>query len=149
MAAPSLKSGSPFQRYRDYLTQMGYKTTKQRDLIVKQFQKIKGHFTIDDLHSKVREIDQTIGTATVYRTMNLLKEAGIAAERQFKDSTPLYEVNLAEDHHDHLICIQCNQIVEFENQKIEDLQERVANDYGFKLTSHRMELYGICKNCQS
>jgi len=76
----------------------------------------------------------------------LLCESGLVGERHFRDGEALYE-NMAE-HHDHCICTSCGKIVEFENDKIEQLQETVARQFGFKLVSHKMELYGICAECR-
>ena len=85
--------------------------------------------------------------ATVYRTMKLLVEAGIAHERRFEDSLTCYERADAE-HHDHLICTACNKIIEFEDPEIEERQEAVAAKYGFRISNHRLELYGLCAECQ-
>jgi Fur family ferric uptake transcriptional regulator len=86
--------------------------------------------------------------ATVYRTMKLLAEAGLAHARNFGDGQTRYEAAVGKHHHDHLICTQCGTIVEFEDDRIESLQDAVARKHGFKVTSHKMELYGICKSCQ-
>ena len=88
-----------------------------------------------------------IGYATVYRTLRLLKQAGVIDERHFGDGKALYEP-AHEHHHDHLICtISCHTIVEFENEKIEALQEKVAERNGFRMLGHKMESYGLCPNC--
>jgi Fur family ferric uptake transcriptional regulator len=86
--------------------------------------------------------------ATVYRTMKLLSESGLAHARNFGDGQTRYEAAVGKHHHDHLICTRCGTIVEFENDRIETMQEAVARKHGFKVTSHKMELYGLCRNCQ-
>jgi Fur family ferric uptake transcriptional regulator len=83
----------------------------------------------------------------VYRTLKLFVEAGVASEWSFRDGVSRYEVR--RPHHDHLICTGCDAIVEFENDEIEQLQEQVAKRLGFKLTAHRLELYGLCRNCRT
>jgi Fur family transcriptional regulator, ferric uptake regulator len=134
--------------FQTYLTSKGLKNTKQRALIVDIFLSTKDHINVDSLYQKVKAKNPGIGYATVYRTMKLLKESGVASERHFGTGQALYEPLLADEHHDHLICISCRKIIEFENPKIESLQERVAKDHQFKLTTHKHELYGHCKKCQ-
>ena len=100
------------------------------------------------LWAKVREHDARVSVATVYRTMKLLHECGLAHARNFGDGQTRYEAAVGRHHHDHLICTRCGTIVEFENDRIEVLQEKVARQHGFQVTSHKMELYGFCEACQ-
>ena len=90
--------------------------------------------------------DSSIGLATVYRTLRLFVEAGIASERRFQEGVTRYEPQ--QPHHDHLICVRCGRIVEFENDAIERLQDEIAAHHGFTLLSHRHELYGACEACR-
>jgi Fur family ferric uptake transcriptional regulator len=123
----------------------GLKSTQQRDAIVEQFLRSTGHMSIEDLLLKVRKHSPKVGYATVYRTMKLLTECGIAAPRQFGDGQTRFEVMGDESHHDHLICVQCGFIVEFENDAIEKLQDEMASRLGgFKLVRHKLELYALC-----
>jgi len=84
----------------------------------------------------------------VYRTMKLLAESGLAHAQNFGDGQTRYEAAVGREHHDHLICTRCSTIIEFENDQIERMQDAVARRHGFKVSSHKMELYGLCKNCQ-
>ena len=128
-----------------FIRQHGLKSTQQRDVIVDQFLKSTGHISIDDLLQRVKRKNSNIGYATVYRTMKLLTECGIAAPRQFGDGQTRFEVMLDEHHHDHLICLSCGLILEFENHTIEQLQDEMASQLGgFKLVRHKLELYGLC-----
>lgn len=130
--------------FEEFVRKNGLKSTQQRDAIVEQFLRSTGHMSIEDLLAKVKRRHPSIGYATVYRTMKLLTEAGIAAPRQFGDGQTRFEVS-HDHHHDHLICVSCGLILEFENQHIEDLQEQMAQDLGgFKLVRHKLELYGLC-----
>ena len=107
----------------------------------------KGHISIDDLHKHIQDKDATIGIATLYRTMKLLTEAGLAEMHNFNEKTTyehLYQVK----HHDHLICKLCGRTVEFEHPLIEKYQLEICQQHGFTLKSHRMELFGICNECQ-
>jgi Fur family ferric uptake transcriptional regulator len=134
-------------RLQTYMLKKGLRSTAQRRLIVDTFFEIASHTTIEDLLSEVRSRDKGIGYATVYRTLKLLAECGVASERRFGDGLSRYE--LADDaaHHDHLICVSCDTIIEFEEPKIELLQEEIARRYGFKVTSHKHEMYGTCAKC--
>lgn len=126
----------------------GLRSTGQRRLVTQVFFKTGGHQSIEDLLSKVRGKDPKVGYATVYRTLKLLVESGIASEHHFGDGFTRYEITHLETHHDHLICTECGEIVEFEAPGIERLQDDIAIRYGFTLESHKHELYGLCKNCQ-
>ncbi len=133
--------------FNAYLEEKGLKSTKQRYYIADTFFRTNTHISLDELFRKVRRKFPKIGFATVYRTMRLLTECGLAIERQFGDGQTRYE-NVPEDgHHDHIICIKCSRIEEFHNQKIEELQEETARKLGFKVIRHKLELYGYCRNC--
>ncbi len=136
-------------RLQAYMAKKGLRSTAQRRLIVDTFFEGASHMTIEDLLTEVRARDKGIGYATVYRTLKLLAECGVASERRFGDGLSRYE--LADDataHHDHLICIGCGTIVEFEEPRIEELQDEIASRYGFHVTSHKHEMYGTCASCQ-
>ncbi len=132
-----------------HLAERGLKSTRQRALIVEAFFASSGHLSVDDLLRKVRTRDDRVSAATVYRTMNLLAECGLAHARDFGEGQTRWEVAAGREHHDHLICTRCGDIVEFENDPIEALQEAVARAHGFAVTHHKMELYGICRDCRT
>ena len=133
------------EQFAEYVRKHGLKSTQQRDIIVELFLRSSGHMSIDELLAKVRRKSPKVGYATVYRTMKLLTDAGIAAARQFGDGQTRFELSDGDGHHDHLICNQCGLILEFENDAIEKLQEEMAESLGgFKLVRHKLELYGIC-----
>lgn len=131
-----------------YMAQRGLKKTRQRSLIIDTFFAAGGHLSVEGVWSKVRQLDAKVSVATVYRTMKLLGDCGLAHARNFGDGQTRYEAAVGRHHHDHLICTRCGAIVEFENDRIEALQEGVARKHGFRVTSHKMELYGLCRNCQ-
>ena len=108
-----------------------------------------GHVSVEELVARVRRIDPRISVATVYRTMKLLADCGLAIPRQFGgDGQTRYESAAGRPHHDHLICTTCGEIVEFANERIESLQALVARRHGFEVESHRLELYGRCAACR-
>lgn len=136
-------------RLVEYMDREGLRSTAQRRLVSDVFFKSIGHLSIEDMLEKVRAIDQGVGYATVYRTLKLLKDSGLAFERHFGDGISRYEVADEGEHHDHLICQTCDKIVEFEDEEIERLQEALARSYGFELRRHKHELYGICADCRA
>jgi Fur family ferric uptake transcriptional regulator len=130
-------------RWKAYLEDNKLNTTQQREVIVDYFLRSRDHVSIDELLGRVRKRSKKVGYATVYRTLKLLVESGLAHQRQFGDGQARYEVT--GDHHDHLICVKCALILEFEDDEIERLQERIAERLGgFEVVRHRHELYGLC-----
>lgn len=123
-----------------------FKMTPSRELILAELAAKKAHISAEKILALVRQKDPQVSQATVYRTLKLLQDAGLVNAHYFDDNEAVFEIN--QEHHDHLICERCGLIVEFENPKIEALQEAVAQKYGFHLTRHRMELYGICRQCE-
>ncbi len=129
-----------------YLEQHNLKHTKQRDLILAAFLEARDHVTSDQLYQKVRQLSPNIGFTTVYRTMKLLCEAGLAEEHHFDDGVTRYEIE--HEHHDHLVCTRCGKIIEFECRSIENTQDRIAAEHQFLVLRHRHELYGHCRACR-
>jgi Fur family ferric uptake transcriptional regulator len=131
-----------------YMERKGLRSTSQRRLVSEVFFHASGHHSIDDVLAMVRAKDPKVGYATVYRTMKLLVECGLANERHFGETVTRFEIALHDHHHDHLICLDCKRIVEFEDDAIENLQEKLAKRHGYSLISHKHELYGLCADCQ-
>ncbi|MEW6601566.1 MAG: Fur family transcriptional regulator [Nitrospirota bacterium] len=136
------------ERLKSFLKEKGLKSTRQRDLISSEFLAMGNHVTAEELYREINKKYSDIGFTTVYRTLKLLNKSGLAAERVFADNLTRYEPLTAEEHHDHLICMKCGAITEFQDLKIERLQERVAEEFGFLAVSHKMELYGYCNKCR-
>lgn len=135
------------ERWAEYAKQKKLNTTAQREAIVEQFLRTQDHISIDELLARVRKRHPRVGYATVYRTLKLLVDGGLAVERQFGDGQARFEV--VGEHHDHLICTSCGLILEFEDHEIEQLQEKIAARLGgFSVLRHRHELYGLCPKAQ-
>jgi len=130
-----------------FMEKRGLRSTEQRRVIIDKLFEATDHVTIDQLLDVVRAVDPRVGYATVYRTMKLLAEGGLVHERKFGDGFTRYELADEEAHHDHLICLDCGKITEFEEPAIEALQERIAARYGFVVQDHKHELYGLCADC--
>jgi len=135
-------------KFRDYLVTRGLKSTNQRELILEEFLRAGSHLSTEDLYLRLRRKHPRIGYATVHRTLKLFAECGIAEQRHFGDGQARYEAIGQDEHHDHLICVACGRIVEFEDPRIEKLQDEVAGEHGFSIQRHRLELYGYCNDCR-
>lgn len=133
----------------DHMVKRGLRSTDQRRLIVEAFFEAPNHISIEELLAQVRAKDSRVGYATVYRTLKLLTECGVAFERKFGDGLTRYELADESSHHDHLICVDCGKIIEFEEPQIEELQEKIASRHGFILKTHKHEMYGTCSECQA
>ena len=130
------------------MVRRGLRSTTQRRLILDRMFEIGEHFTADDLIADVRQADSSVGSATVYRTLRMLVESGLLQEHRFADNEGTrFELLVSDKHHDHIICLNCGKIREFEEPLIEQLQERVAEQLGFKLESQTHQLYGLCGDC--
>jgi Fur family transcriptional regulator, ferric uptake regulator len=136
------------RQFEQALRERGLKSTSQRDDIARVFFGAERHLSIDELYRAVRKVNPRVGYATVYRTLKLLKEVGLAAERHFDDGQARFEPVESDTPHDHIICERCGKIVEFASQELERLEQRIGRFLGFVVDRHRMELYGICATCR-
>jgi Fur family ferric uptake transcriptional regulator len=130
-----------------HIQKQGLKRTAQRDLILDVFLRTEGHVSGEDLYRLVREQDATVGQTTVYRTVRLLTEAGLAREVRFGDGRAHYEHNYKHEHHDHMICSECGKIIEFYSPELEAIQDAMAAKHKFELTEHLLRMIGICADC--
>ena len=131
-----------------HIQKQGLKRTAQRDLILDVFLRTEGHLSGEDLYQLVREKDPTVGQTTVYRTLRILTDAGLAREVRFGDGRAHYEHNYKHEHHDHMICSQCGKIIEFYSPELEAIQDAMAAKYKFELRSHLLRMIGICVQCR-
>lgn len=129
-----------------YMARHGKKNTRQRDAILDVFFAQDGHVSLQELQEEAQKVESSIGFATVYRTMKMLTEAGVAHERRFGEGYARYEVADLGEHHDHLICTICRHIFEFEDEVIERRQNEIAGRFGLRVLQHRHEMYGECVN---
>ena len=136
-------------KFKDFLLTQGLKSTNQRELILAEFLRAGAHLSTEELYLRLRKKNPRIGYATVHRTLKLFAECGIAEQRHFGDGQARYETSDRDEHHDHLICLSCGKIVEFEDPRIEELQVEVAGEHGFSIERHRIELYGCCSDCSN
>src|SRR5262245_10303060 len=136
------------QIFQEHLKRTGLKRTAQRDLILDVFLDTEGHVSSEDLYSIVKAKDPSVGFTTVYLTLKLLKECGLARELEFHDGRMLYEHEYKHTHHDHLICTCCGALIEFYSEHIERLQDEIVRRYRFKRLHHSQRIFGICADCR-
>jgi Fur family ferric uptake transcriptional regulator len=140
---------SPDERmalFHERLREHGLKSTAQRDDIARVFFELGRHISAEELYAEVKKVNPHLGYATIYRTLKLLKECELVSERHFDDGQGRYEI-IDERHHDHFICEHCGRIIEFANERLEQIQQMIAGELGVSLTRHKIELYGLCPQC--
>jgi Fur family ferric uptake transcriptional regulator len=135
--------------FLEHIQKAGLRKTAQRDLILEIFLRTEDHLTSEDLYWLVQKQDPSVGHTTVYRTLKLLTEAGLAREVRFGDNKTYYEHHFKHEHHDHMICAECGRVIEFFSEEIESLQEQMADKFGFKLSHHSLRMWGTCSECQT
>jgi len=118
----------------------GLKMTGQRKVILQVLGEAEDHPSVEDVYGRAKAIDSSISIATVYRTLNLLDELDLVMKHEFQEGYSRYEVNW--DHHHHLVDLETGQVIEFQNDELEALKEKIARDLGYNLVDHRLELYG-------
>lgn len=134
--------------FSEYLKSKGMLNSRQREQILDVFLKTEKHPTINDLYDLVKKKYPKIGLATVYRTMEVICEAGLARKVDFEDKTKRYEHKYKHQHHHHLVCIKCGKVIEITSDKLEKIQKELAKKHGFTITKDTMKLFGICKICK-
>lgn len=136
------------EELRTYLKDRDQSLTQRRELVCDIMEKIGKHCTADELYFAVRKKEPEIGQATVFRTINLLVEAGLIREVDLGDKKHRYEVISGHEHHDHIVCIKCGLVIEAMDEKLEKEKMRVSKKYGFRPVRHRLEIFGLCEKCQ-
>ncbi len=134
------------KQFKEFIKKKGLKFTSQREAVLEEILNVKGHFEIEDMVKTIKEKNIPVSRATVYRTLNILKEMGLVNEVIKYSNKTIYEISLKQ-HHDHLICTKCGNIIEFSEEEIEKLQDKICKEYGFKPETHRLEIFGTCKDC--
>jgi Fur family ferric uptake transcriptional regulator len=131
-----------------HIQKKGLKRTSQRELILDVFLRTEQHLSNEDLYQLVKKEDPTVGQTTVYRTLKILTDAGLAREVRFGDGRTHYEHNYKHQHHDHMICSECGKIIEFFSAELEAIQDQMAAKHDFEITQHLLRMIGVCSECR-
>ncbi len=134
--------------FRRYLRERSLPVTTQREQVAEVLFAAGGHLSVEDIEGLLRQRGLHVGKATIYRTLDLLAQSGMVHERDFGEGFRRYERAPGHPHHEHLICLRCGKVVEFANEKLERMKELIAAEYGFQHRHHRLEIYGVCRECQ-
>ncbi|MGE5316005.1 MAG: Fur family transcriptional regulator [Acidobacteriota bacterium] len=134
--------------FTQYLKQGKYRITPERFLVLDAVLGYEGHFDADELFLRVKTNGIRVSRATVYNTLDLLLDCGVVAKFRLGDNHSRYEKTCGKPHHDHLICLECGEIIEFVNKKIEKLQEEVCLENHFKAQSTSLQIFGVCAKCR-
>ena len=146
-----MKATHPFVRlFSRYLRELGLPITQQREAVAQTVFTATGHLSVEDIERRLREGEERIGKATIYRTLDLLVKSKLVEEHDFGEGFKRYEHRLSRQPvHEHLICLECGRVTEFRSEEVERVESRVANEYGFSPARHRLEIYGLCRDCRN
>lgn len=135
------------EEFRAFLLRQNLQLTHQREVIAAVFAKSKTHLSVEELYALVKKTDKSIGQVTIFRTLKLLAEAGIARTVNLGDKTVRFELNFGKEHHDHLICTSCGKVIEVLDQELEEIQDKLCKRFAFTPSHHRLDIFGKCKKC--
>ncbi|MCC6446227.1 MAG: transcriptional repressor [Armatimonadetes bacterium] len=133
-------------KFWEFLREQGLRQTAQREAILDLFLDSGGHISPESLFNTVKRAHPHIGYSTVYRTLKLLAQSGLAQEVHFHEDQTLYDRK--SEQHDHLVCVRCGRVVEFQFESVERLQSEIARQQGFLPQRRKFEIYGLCRECQ-
>jgi len=139
----------PLRLFRRYLREQRLPVTHQREAVAEVVFSTSGHLSVEEIENTLRRAGNRIGKATVYRTLDLLVRSRLVVEHDFGEGFKRYENRLSQDPvHEHLICLECGKVIEFQSWEVQDVRARITAKHGFKPTRHRLEIYGLCRECQ-
>ncbi len=134
--------------FHKHLKRVGLKHTQQRDTILRTFLETRDHLSTDELHRLVKKKDASIGFTTVYRTLKLLAECGLASEVAFNDGIARYEHQYNRRTHHHMVCTECGSSVEFFSPEVEKIEQEIGRKHHYVTTRHSFQIYGVCEDCR-
>jgi Fur family ferric uptake transcriptional regulator len=150
-AHASIAATSPYLHlFRRYLRQQGLPVTQQREVVADVVFNSREHLSVEEIEARLKERGERIGKATIYRTMEILVRSGLVEDHDFGDGFKRYEHLFgARPGHERLVCTHCRKVVEFQRPEISRIQDEIAAQHGFLPTRHRLEIYGLCGDCQA
>jgi Fur family ferric uptake transcriptional regulator len=146
---PKVDGNVLMEMFRRYLRDHNLPVTHQREAVAGTVFFADAHVSVGDIEHALQERGLQIGKATVYRTLGLLAVAGLVREHDFGEGFKRYEPLIAQGHHEHLICVNCGKVVEFSSERLERMKALIAEEHGFRHHHHRLEIYGVCRECQT
>ena len=139
---------SILQTFQEHLGRQGLKLTRQREEILRSLMSAERHLGVEEIYAGLKKIDPSIGRATIFRTVKLLQECGLVAEvSSFQNGGAKFELKADRPHHDHMICVECGRITEFQSPMMERFQDEAIRRHGFVALWHRHEIFGRCHGC--
>jgi Fur family transcriptional regulator, ferric uptake regulator len=144
----SAESAALLERFRRYLREHRQPVTRQRDLVAQAVFLSQDHPSVEGIRRALRERGEHVGTATVYRTLEVLVQSGLVRAHDFGEGFRRYEPMAAQTDHEHLICERCGRVIEFQNDRLERMLPIIADEHGFQHQRHRLEIYGVCRDCR-
>jgi Fur family transcriptional regulator, ferric uptake regulator len=136
------------EEFRSYLREHNLPVTPQRLAVAEVLLLRDRHFTVDEIEQELRARGIPVGTATVYRTLEVLVRSGLVVERDFGEGFKRYESSRGMPEHEHLLCTVCGRVVEFQDERLDRMSTLLAQAHGFATRSHRLVIYGTCAECQ-
>jgi Fur family ferric uptake transcriptional regulator len=133
--------------FSEFIRAEGLKSTSQRSAILEAFLKMEDHVSVDDIYRSLRLQRQRVGYATVYRTMKLIAQCGLAREVRFDDGVSRFERKNQQDHHHHLVCTKCGKVTEFSSRAMDAGESEILKKHAFEMQYHRYEIFGLCRTC--
>lgn len=140
---------TPFVRlFARYLRERGLPVTRQREAVAEVVFSSEEHLSVDDIEQRLRDQDERLGKATIYRTLDLLVRSKLVEEHDFGEGFKRYEHRLSSQPvHQHLVCLECGDVIEFQSDDVPKIEAEVTARHGFRPTRHRLEIYGLCQSC--
>ena len=136
------------ERFRRHLQDRHLPVTRQRDLVAQAVLTSDEHLSVEAIEKRLKEQGEHVGTATIYRTLDVLVRSGLVRAHDFGEGFKRYEPMPQQAHHEHLICLRCSRVVEFQNERLERMLPIIADEHAFQHQRHRVEIFGLCQNCQ-
>jgi len=140
-------AAKPDEKFREYLKTKGMRLTTEREIIVTKIFADHEHFDPEQLITRLKTGERPVSRASIYRTLGLLEEAGLIRKVARANDREVYEHDYGYPQHDHLICKKCGELIEFHNEEIAQIINRIATERGFRMSGHRLEVYGTCEDC--
>ena len=139
---------SELQVFQDYIRRRGFRRTTEREVVLREIFEIHGHFDVDELYLKLRQKGVKVSKASIYRALPLFIDCGLIREVDFTDGHWHYEHIYGHQHHYHLRCVNCGEVLEFEAPDLSPLEERLLKEHGYRIVSNQLEVKGFCGDCQ-